>query len=196
MCPLVKLIFFPWLFFIINIIIMNYIYPHLDDLNHIEKYLLNKIKNYVDDSGYYLIGGYPIYRAELAFLFVVKPLKLITKEGIKTFEWDKYLDVYINNFNKGVAFFNAEYDFKINEIKSETLDYIYKRILDNYFCHKLKDTTPTQRGWQFVEKSYPLIINEKIISQYGFYSGCVSKVAELLHSEERFKKVFILNQEK
>lgn len=120
-----------------------------------------------------------VYTPELALIFITKKLpaeNLDTKKKV-LINGFIYLDSYLKAFNEGIKYFETDIAISSDNLYGVNAKNYVLKIHRNYFHinHNEMD-----KGWQFVKEKYPLILTHKVISKFGYYSGIVSKVDEMV----------------
>ncbi len=142
-----------------------------------------KIKDNIDTHGHFIVSTskdrVKVYSPEVAFIFCsdILPVKnLDTQEEIKINGGD-YIKTYIEAYKNGEQYFEDEFKVSTNIIYGANAEQYVRDIHLNYFHVQ---HTGTIEGWGFVKKFYPPMLTHKAIQEFGYYSGIVSKVEELV----------------
>lgn len=127
-----------------------------------------------------------IYKAELALILSSKELSV---ENLDTkievlISGINYLKTYIESYKDGEKYFDSEYKASLNVLYGEKSEQYIKDILYKY---NVKGTK-LNKGWSYVKNEIPLILNHKTIMEFGFNSGIVNRVDELV---ENYPNLFI-----
>ncbi|MDP8217634.1 MAG: hypothetical protein P9M03_02785 [Candidatus Theseobacter exili] len=156
------------------------------------------LKGDIETDGFVLFpmntGAIKVYNAEQAFILSNRALEVEncdTKELI-TIDGIQYLKSFLDGYKQGELYFSNEFKGSPTVIYGEHSESYIGTIL-NHFYDTEHETG--RKGWQFIRFEYPVILTHKTIRKYGYYSGIVNKVQELikLHPEP-FKKVPIVSQ--
>jgi hypothetical protein len=82
---------------------------------------------------------------------------------------------YIEGYKKGREYFNTEYG-----LSNDTLYKSSKEYLRNlHHCYYHYEPITQMEGWEYYILYFPIILNRKIIEQYGFFSGILHEFEEL-----------------
>ncbi|WP_152269639.1 hypothetical protein [Agriterribacter humi] len=100
------------------------------------------------------------------------------------------IEDYAKGFNKGVSYFNNEYAAKPDTIYSNKEDYINN--LHLCFFHKAPEQN---KGWIHWINSYPFIITNKVIEEYGYYAGINNSLERLKEKHSVLFKDFEIHPE-
>lgn len=122
---------------------------------------------------------YKVYTPEMEIILTSTELPVLnTKTKAKTTVngWD-YCVSYAKAYNEGEAYFENEHKLSTNTLYGENAEQYVKDIHYNFFHAKITDFN---EGWSFVKKRYPVTINHEMIKKYGYFSGIVNKVNELI----------------
>lgn len=120
-----------------------------------------------------------VYTPELALIFTSRKLRAENMDTNKETLIDgfEYSPNYITSFKKGREYFNSKFAVQPNVIYGPNAEHYVNDIHLNYFHIENNDVN---KGWHFVKKEYPFIITHKAISEFGYYSGIVSAVDEMV----------------
>lgn len=138
-------------------------------------------KSQIDSNGYFQVktdtGIIKIYTPELAVILTSTDLETIDHDTQKESEINgkEYLKTYIEAYHLGEQYFDAEIKVSPNILYGANAEQYVRDIHLNYFHAEHR---AGQEGWVFVKKSFPFILNNKLIYDYGYYSGIVNKVDE------------------
>lgn len=144
----------------------------------------NEYRNYkkqVEMHGYVLMKleqeQVRIYTAEMAYILASKQLTANnldtdTEVQINGFE---YLKAYVKAYREGEQYFESEFKVSPNTLYGENAKQYVSDLHLNFFHVK---HTQSSFGWVFVKNSYPFILTENAVKEYGFYSGIVNKLEE------------------
>jgi len=149
------------------------------------------LKKQIDDNGCFNIhlGNHKVkvYTPELALIFVSKELPARNIDtGIATTinGWD-YLKTYIEAYKEGEQYFENEFKVSPNTLYGANAGQYVSDIHSNFFHVK---HTGVIEGWSYVKRNYLITITHQAVKEYGYYSGIVSKVEELI---EKYHQLFV-----
>ncbi|WP_108866809.1 hypothetical protein [Aquimarina aquimarini] len=130
-----------------------------------------------------------IYTPELAIIFSNDYIraKIRNSNLIRNIDTYKFMEEYTKAFIKGKEYFKKEFSPTL-EILYGTNNATYIKTLHHNYFHSNFDSF--KKGWSYVKDKYPIIINNKIIRKYGYYSGIVSEVDELINKHPELFKNF------
>ncbi|MDT8413557.1 MAG: hypothetical protein RQ875_13915 [Vicingaceae bacterium] len=122
---------------------------------------------------------YKVYNAQLSLILNTKDLPDING---KTFDGSRYIDDFINGYEKGIAYFNKNYSIDRNALYNNPEHYLKEL---HQLCFHTKIENGAYKGWyNFVSYNYPLTVDNMIIEKYGYYSGLVSTVESLAEKHD------------
>lgn len=160
-----------------------------EQIKKIGEYISVKLQ--IDNNGYLVINSkndtVKTYTPELALIFMSKELiaeNMDTREKCVIDNFD-YLNTYIEGYKEGAKSFETEFAVMPNTLYGANAEQYVKDIHANYF-HTIH--TGAHEGWQFVKKQFPTILTHKTIREFGFYSGIVNKVDEMV---KKYPKLFL-----
>ncbi len=126
-----------------------------------------------------------IYRAELALFLFAQKVKVWNSHYSRdeVIDGQEYIPDFVDGFIEGVEYFKSEFG-RTGLISNKkdwvaTIRYHYYEIPIDFF-----------EGWVFVKKATPIVVSPKEIKKYGYYSGLVSVVDELVLKHPRMFKNF------
>lgn len=131
------------------------------------------------------------YTAELAIILNSKNLEVINRD-IKNNELVKidctqYLTTYIKAFKQGQSYFESELKFSPNKITSSDVARAIENIHSLYYNPVFPKTPLIQ-----YKRSYPNIINDEYIYEFGYNAGIISCIDELtIQYPNEFKNTII-----
>lgn len=135
------------------------------------------IQKQIKNAGYIFINHgsdrVKIYTAELAIILFSKEIA-VRDRGNRLdviINGGEYLNTYIEAYKEGMLYFETTY----KDLAGPNAKLHIKDIHLNFFHTKHNGVN---EGWGYVKSSPPLIISHKIIKEYGYYSGIVSKVED------------------
>ena len=140
--------------------------------NHINEvgYLNLKLENYTAK----------VYTPELAFIFGSSNIQARNLD-LKTdtiINGKDFIKSFIEGFKEGENYFKTEFSIDAKTMYGQNSELYVKNIHSNFF-HVLH-SDQNYKGWNFVKSTYPILITEAIIKKYGYYSGIVNTVEELI----------------
>lgn len=120
-----------------------------------------------------------VYTPQLAIVLASNEMSVLnldtnTETTINGFD---YLETYVKAYKEGEQYFESEYKVSQNILYSPEGEQYVRGIHENFF--HTRHTTSIE-GWGYVKKSYPIILTHKNIKEFGYYSGIVNKVEELV----------------
>lgn len=130
--------------------------------------------NGADFNGYKI----KVYTAELTYLLFVDNYEAynnITAANEKV-NRSKFFDIYYNGFLEGEKFFITKYNYSTNILYGANGSEFIAEI-HNKYLHNGKNLI---QGWNYVKNSFPTTLTTDQIKEYGYYSGIVSKVDEMI----------------
>lgn len=96
----------------------------------------------------------------------------------------EYLKTYIEAFTEGERYFEAEFKASPEVLYGANQKQYIQDLHNNYFHIQHR---PGKEGWSYVKHQYPFILTNEAVKTFGYYSGLVSKVDELV---ERHPQLF------
>jgi len=173
---------------------------------------IEAIQKHQDFSGYkdqieahgsmgFIIGDDTInvYTPTLCYILSRQELQVYNLDAQKdeTINGKGFLNTYVEAYYKGIQHFEDEIKVNQNVLYGANAESIVKDLHYKYFHAK---NSASSIGWQFVKKSFPVILTHKAISEYGYFSGIMSKVDKLIKDYPNIFKTFdkceIAEQEK
>lgn len=132
---------------------------------------------------------FKVYTPELAFILSSKELPAFNKDLEKetTINGWEYLQTYADAYKEGQAYFDAEFKVSPDTLYGANASQYVKDIHINYFHNKYKGG---HEGWAFVKRVFPFLITHKEISEFGYFSGIVSRVEEQIKKYPRLFATF------
>ena len=167
-----------------NYLLDNSIINHIRNLPNYGFY-----KMQIDNNGFIMINGVNVYTPELNIILITADLpafdlKIKKETKINGLE---YFDIYLKAYNEGIKYFETEFSISPDTLYSTNAEKYVKDIHLNYFHNIL---TGSNKGWQRVKNTFPSIINQDAISEYGYYSGIVSKVDAMVNKHAKIFQSF------
>lgn len=133
-----------------------------------------------------------IYSPELAYILTLNTeiqTDIYNKTNKEVIITTEYLGYFFDGFIAGLKKFQDEYKLSTDTIYSGNISDYIEDIKHHCFNKKIK---LREYGWSFVRLQYPLTFKKDLIREYGFYSGLVRSVDELIeNSPERFKELYL-----
>ncbi len=118
-----------------------------------------------------------IFTPELVFIFFFDfSARNMETEEQTSLRRSEYFDSYVSGFDKGATYFKNEFHVSNDILYSPESKYVENLHFQYYHL----ENDDTHEGWQFVRKRYPTIVTHKEVMKYGFYSGIVSALYELM----------------
>ena len=134
-----------------------------------------------------------IYNPQLATLLTTKEIKAWNRDLQKEdlFNGTKYRESYSNGFREGVQYFENEYKISPDTLYGEHAETYVRALHDQYF-HSGKRKYD---GWDHAIKEYPVAgITHNLIREYGYYSGLVHCVKELIRKHGKLFEKFYFDK--
>lgn len=136
-----------------------------------------------------------IYTPELAHFFMSGALSAEvypTKEKIEI-DGSVYFQTYVEGYNEGEKYWNENLAVSTNVLYGANAESYVNDLYEKYHFIKLKREWGFE-GWSYVKwQSSPSITHSRI-REYGYYSGIVSKVDELVKQHPKLFAVFELQK--
>jgi hypothetical protein len=155
------------------------------------------VKRYIDERGFQEVNHknatVNVFTAEMALFLVSSKVQCKTHpqgEDV-TIDGTKYLDSFVKSYDTGKLEFATIQTGSFSELKNPSSEFVqyYKEQYFETGCNSLW-------GWDFVEKSFPYILNHGGISQHGKYSGCVSAFKSFLRLHPRLENAIFYEEPK
>ena len=147
-------------------------------------------KRVIAVNGHLLVPSGPhsakIYTAELA-LILTSPALVGEHRDLKNpieLNCQEYLNTYIEAFTEGERYFETEFKASPEVLYAANQKQYIQDVHNNYFHIQHH---PGKEGWSYVKHQYPFILTHEAMETFGYYSGVVSKVDELV---ERHPQLF------
>lgn len=163
------------------------------DENYPKEYLFSKREH--EKLGYngfnYQGKYYKVYTPELNSILLCKQLETLESEIINGLF---YISDYVEGYLEGQSFFKDNYQPNINTLYGENAR-LYVMDIHNNFFHTLHSSKYIRsprgyEGWEYFKKNFPILVNGNIIKEYGFFSGIVFEVEELIRKHYELFKSF------
>ena len=129
-----------------------------------------------------------IYNPQLAVILnsnelPVKDLDAQTETTIDSWE---YLKTFVAAYKEGEQYFETTFKVSPEIIFGAGAKNYVNEIHMNFFHlqHRMNE------GWVYVKKAEPLILTHKAVKEYGYYSGLVNKVEQLIIEHPRLFAAF------
>jgi hypothetical protein len=141
-------------------------------------------------NGYLLVKSGPhtakIYKAELALVLTSHALTGEHRDLKNPIELNsqEYLKTYIEAFTEGEGFFEDNFKASPEVLYGANQKQYIQDLHNNYFHIQHH---PGKEGWNCVRHQHPFILTHEEVKTFGYYSGLVSKVDELV---ERHPQLF------
>jgi hypothetical protein len=116
-----------------------------------------------------------IYHPALAYLLCTQKLAVTrtTSQEKLTIDPSQYMDSFLDGFTAGQQYVSREFAISPGIIYGPNAKNYVDDLHMHYYHTELR---PNVSGWVYVKTSRPLLINHKIIREYGYYSGIVDWV--------------------
>lgn len=140
-------------------------------------YESHKLK--IDRRGSSKINDVIVYTPELAIIFELNeiPARDMNKRDV-VIDTRPYFDEYVTAFREGERYFDANFIPSPNIVYGSGGRQFMVDIHAKYFHDG--HTGWKGEGWNFVKNQYPVILTFDVIREFGFYSGIVNRVDELV----------------
>lgn len=92
----------------------------------------------------------------------------------KTINGKTYIPVYVENYIKGQEYFQKTF-FVTSDTLFKNPDPFIKNL---HYCFYHAEPIKKKYGWEHYEESYPIIISENAVAEYGFYAGILFEFKE------------------
>lgn len=98
----------------------------------------------------------------------------------KHFNGKPFQKCYIESYSKGKIDFEKDFKLSNDTLYNNSETYI-RNLHDNYFHANIKgpQTWSNNEGWNYWKNENPLLINNEIIAEYGYYSAFIAGVWDL-----------------
>lgn len=160
------------------------------DSNNSNSINFSLLENYIKDKGFFIIKTNlkpaKIFTPELAFVLCNSNLQIqnLNTDTVKYINGTYFWTTYAEAFSRGEQHFNDEYKAS-SEILYGSRSESYINNLHHKYFHDL--SVNPYEGWKFVKNYYPELITHKQIALFGFYSGVVNSLEEIM---KKHPKVF------
>jgi hypothetical protein len=139
-------------------------------------------KSQIDNNGSFVIkldnDSVNIYTPELAIILTSKLNARNMETQIETVVNGRdYLNTYIEAYKEGEQYFENEFKVTANTLYGLNAE-MYVRDIHLNFFHI--NHSGAHEGWSYVKKNFPLVVTYKVIKDFGYYSGIVSKVEAMV----------------
>lgn len=143
----------------------------------------------ITQDGYYKVSNLKVFTPELTMFLSSKNFTVENLDSniITTIRGLNYIEFYTKGYKRGEAFFDKEFSVSNDVIFSDKAER-YERTLHKEYFHTQHE--PLMDGWQYVKLKFPLIITKKEVEKFGYYSGIVSKVDDLVKRHSALFKNF------
>jgi hypothetical protein len=128
----------------------------------------------IEDSGVVVAK---IYTAELALILFTKKIvadNLDTKTETNINGFD-YLETYIAGFEEGRNYFKEKFSVEQSILYTPGIMAYVKDIKEKYF-----HSGYNSKGWSYVKGEFPFILTHSAVKEFGYYSGMVSEVDDMV----------------
>jgi len=121
----------------------------------------------------------PVYTPQLARILTAEKIDVLNKNNQKreVINGQIFWPAYFEGYLKGVKFFNENYKISTDTLYGENCN-VYVSDLHNQYFHK--GISKARGGWNYVKKAFPLTLEYNQFIEFGYYSGIVSQVDELI----------------
>jgi hypothetical protein len=137
----------------------------------------------IENNGCYKIQfgteNVKVYTPQLAIVLASQELSVcnIETETQVTIKGLEYLKTYVKAYKEGQHYFESEYKVSPNIIYSSEAEQYVRDIHENFFHVQHNRII---KGWGYVKDNFDNILTHKSVQEFGYYSGIVSKVEELV----------------
>lgn len=163
-----------------------------DDGYYIKGYVTNEIQhtgeyeyfnNLIERDGFMTIinvsESYKIYTAELMYLLSTDEISCFDRNSKKEslINGSDFIMSYIYGYKMGRKYFIENHTVPVSILYSDKSENYISDLHQNCYhntCYNGK------KGWAFVKRNYPVIISDKVIEKYGYYSGIISEIENLV----------------
>ena len=125
-----------------------------------------------------------MYSPELSMLFRSNNIDIKYENENVIINGSEYFKTYVEGYNEGIKYFNDNIYISPNTLYGTNAEQ-YVQDIHNKYNHTQFETFI---GWSNVKTNTPYLINHEIIKKFGYYSGIVSKVDEMV---EQYPAIFI-----
>lgn len=153
----------------------------------------HSFKYAIDEKGFYIIRRddqrIKVYSPELMAIFTTENLPVLerNKETDTTINGKYYLEFYLKGYNEGATYFKENYTLPPNVLYGENAKPYVMNLHHNCFHKEIRFGF---NGWYSFKKSYPTLISQKVIKEFGYYAGIISMVEELASNHPRLFETF------
>jgi len=170
-------------------------FSNVDDIEyHITDSLLNPanisnnyrgIKDEIDENGFMVFNSYAkVYSPILASILSSKDLRVtnMLSQIETTIDALPYFETYLEGYKEGEQYFLNEFKASSDILYGPNAEQYVRDINYNYYeaTHSQSSKGSTFIGWGSIKKSFPIILTHEAIKVFGYYSGIVNKVDELI----------------
>lgn len=109
----------------------------------------------------------------------------------KHFNGKPFQKCYIESYSKGKIDFEKDFKLSNDTLYNNSETYI-RNLHDNYFHANIKgpQTWSNNEGWNYWKNENPLLINNEIIAEYGYYSAFIAGVWDLATKHPKLFETF------
>ena len=153
----------------------------------------HSFKYAIDEKGFYIIRRddqrIKVYSPELMAIFTTENLPVLerNKKTDTTINGKDYLEFYLKGYNEGATYFKENYTLPPNVLYGENAKPYVMDLHHNCFHKEIRFGF---NGWYSFKKSYPTLISQKVIKEFGYYAGIISMVEELASNHPRLFETF------
>jgi len=153
----------------------------------------HSFKYAIDEKGFYIIRRddqrIKVYSPELMAIFTTENLPVLerNKKTDTTINGKDYLEFYLKGYNEGATYFKENYTLPPNVLYGENAKPYVMDLHHNCFHKEIRFGF---NGWYSFKKSYPTLISQKMIKEFGYYAGIISMVEELASNHPRLFETF------
>lgn len=165
-----------------------FLHTFWDDVEQ-SKDFYKSFKNHIEIDGFANVkfgtDNIKIYTPELAIILITEQLQVRNMETQTETQINgrDYFQTYFEAYKEGQSYFDEKFKVTPDTLYANAEQYV-RDIHLNLFHSKIDATT---KGWDFVRRKYSFILTHNKVKEFGYYSGIVSKVEELI---SKYPKVF------
>lgn len=114
-----------------------------------------------------------VFSPEMQLIITGENLPIILNEN----HWKPGLfdKEYVESYKSGSEYFKKTFSIT-NDTLYNNADVFIKNL---HQCYYHKEPIKKEFGWTFWQTHYPVIVNKKTVSEYGFYAGILNEMEEL-----------------
>jgi len=119
----------------------------------------------------------PVYTPQLAMVLSSSKIKAFNRieQTDEIFNGTDFCDSYGQGFVDGTKYFEKEWKVNLSALYGEYSEQYIRELHRQYFHAGKNDF----EGWNYVKRSYPLVICHDVIQEFGYHTGLVYKLEGL-----------------